>query len=413
MVRGLIHCTKQLTALVDVLIEKGANIHACFEDMITPLYGAARNGHDEIVLKLIKKGADYRRIGDKFTNGDLIIPLQIAGMYGHTNVVKLLLNYRHTSNELTPALDYTFGAMMQCRDFKLRQKIHACSDLIKNELTKFPALKILTLNDNVVINWEESFTILFSQDASNKDKFPSDKDSAIRYALTSIYLLLKNPKSCIPYLQHLSSELEQYWQKEHGVRSFPKFDFNRIELWAHQALLWPIPKEEDYQGIKKFSLLDNILLDKFKQYGMGDEQYKWTGFIPESQSNPLLLKNVFFTENRRTINGFFHVYGTTHTNKTLCNELSKLKLELFSGFPEFAIQMDEKKALAAVKKIDEAQEEGEERWSILSKHYKLLKEPTTPYRTYLNKQFFLFNTKKTVAHETSQSMSPSYSLSGS
>jgi hypothetical protein len=258
---------------------------------------------------------------------------------------------------------------------------------------------------------------------------------------------------------------------------------------------------------------------------MGKDQSKWTGFIPEDKSNPLLLNNAFFTENRRTINGLFHgnihniqrvilllaieageipstyamengqigtlepkdvfsafvrtdiffskkqdvlwgklmdsaskdhisftfphclhslllthrafsgtlqdymlfsfcsnfikmhqlynhVYGTTHTNKTLSNELSKLRLEMFSGLPEFAIQMDEKKSLAEVKKIDEAQKKGAS-WSILSKHYKPLKEPMAPYSAYLNQQFFLFNTKKAGEQEKSQSMLPSRTLSGS
>jgi ankyrin repeat protein len=505
-----------LTHLVDVLIEKEANIHVCVEDKITPLYFAAQNGHAGIVFTLIEKGAKYRQIGNKFENGDLIIPLQIAGMYGHIEVVKLLLNYPHNSNELVRSLDYTFGTMMRCRDFKQRQKIHECSELIKKEINKLPATEVLTLDDYDAIDWEESFTILFSKIASNEDKFPNDKDSAIRYALASMHRLLRNPRSCAPYLKHLSSDLEHYWQTDHAGQSFPKFDSTRFELWAHQGLLWPIPTDENHQYIKKFSLLDNMLLDKFQQYGMGAEQSKWTGFIPEDKSNPLLLSNVFFTENRRTINGLFHgnvhniqrvilllaieagdipltytktggqmgrlepkevfsafvrtdiffseeqevlwgeimdsaneynvsftypyclhsllltnnafsgtlqdymlfsfcnnfikmrqlfnhVYGTTYTNKTLCDELSKLQLHLFSGLPEFAIQMDKKKVLSEVKKIDEMPEEVKS-WSILAKYYGTLKGPAARYGSYLNKQSCFFKNKEAREQEQAQGM---------
>lgn len=503
-----------LTDVVDVLLDKGADIDSLWvEEKVTPLYLAAQKGHDEIVLKLMKKGADYKKTERRDTIGKKIIPLHTSGLFGHVGVVELLLNYSYTLDELTYALNSIYCAMMQCRDYKLRQKIYMCSELIKNEVTKFPTSKVLTLDDHVVASsWEKSFTTLFSKNACSEDKFPSDKDSAIRYALSSMYELLKNPKLCISYVQHLSAELEQLWQQEHEGQPFPKFDSNSVELWAHQGLLWPIPKEEDYQCIKKFSLLDSLLLDKLKQYGMGEEQSKWTGFIPENKSNPLLLNNAFFTENRRTINGLFHgnmhniqrvilllameaddipltytmkdgqagklepkevfsalvrtdisfskqqavlwgrlmdsaseyyvsftaphclhslllthnafsgtlqnymlfsfcknyikmrqlynhVYGAEHTNKTLCHELSKLKLELFSGLPEFAIQMDEKKVLREVKKIDAAQEKEAKEWSILSKNHKPLKESTIRYSPYLKRQFYLFNDKKTGEQE--------------
>jgi ankyrin repeat protein len=514
-----------LTDVVVVLLDEGADIDALWrEEKVTPLYLAAQNGYDELVLKLIKRGADYKKTERRDLIGKRIIPLHTAGVHGHVNVVELLLNYSHTPNELTNVLNSVFGAMMQCRDYELRQKIHRCSELIKNEITKFPVPKILTLDDDVASDWEQSFTTLFSKKACNEDKFPSDKDSAIRYVLSSMYGLLENPKSCIPYVQHLSSELEQHWQQEHEGQSFPTFDVTSIEFWAHQGHLWPIPKEVNYQCIKKFSLLDSLLLDKLKQYGMGEEQSKWTGFIPEDKSNPLLLNNAFFTENRRTINGLFHgnmhniqrvilllameagdipltytmedgqtaklepkevfsalvrtdiffskqqavlwvklmdsaseysvsftaphclhslllthnafsgtlqnymlfsfcnnfikmrqlynhVYGTEYTNKTMCHELSKLKLELFTGLPEFAIQMDEKKVLTEVKKIDAVQENEAEEWSILAKHHKPLKKPTVRYSPYLQKPFCLFNTKKSVEQEQSNDMLPSSTLS--
>jgi hypothetical protein len=263
-------------------------------------------------------------------------------------------------------------------------------------------------------------------------------------------------------------------------------------------------------------------LDKLKQYGMGEEQLKWTGFIPEDKSNPLLLNNAFFTENRRTISGLFHgnmhniqrvlmllameagdialtytmddgqpgklepkevfsafvrtdiffsnqqsvlwgrlvdqasenhisftfphclhsllltnnalsgplqdymlfsfcshfikmrqlynhVYGTDHINKTLCHELSKLKLEIFSGLPEFAIQMNDKKVLAEVKKIDEPHEKVVD-WSISATQHKPLKEPTAHYSAYLKKQFCFFIDKKTEEQEQSNDILPIVTL---
>jgi ankyrin repeat protein len=510
-----------LADLVDVLLNNGAEINA-YSKEVTPLFLAALNGHKNIVEKLIEKGADYTLSGRVDANGLIIIPLRIAGRLGHANVVELLLNYDHSYNALTLALASSSNIMMQRRNFELRQKIHRCSELIKNRVSQFPIPKALTIEDYIASDWEKSFTTLFSKDATNEDKFPTDKDSAIRYVLSALYGLLRNPKSCIPYVQYLNSELERFWQQEHEGQSFPKFDFNEVELWTHQGHLWPIPKSENYHGIKKFSLLDNILLDKLKQYGMGEEQAKWTGFIPEEKSNPLLLNNAFFTENRRTINGLFHgnvhniqrvimllameagaiplaytaeegqitklepkevfsalvkadiffspkqdllwvtlmdaasedyisftfphclhsllltdssfsgplqdymlfsfcnhfikmrqlynhVYGTDHINKTLCHELSKLKLEIFSGLPEFAIQMNDKKVLAEVKKIDEPHEKVVD-WSISATQHKPLKEPTAHYSAYLKKQFCFFIDKKTEEQEQSNDILPIVTL---
>jgi ankyrin repeat protein len=75
-------------ALVDMLLQAGANVKLTNRDGATPLYLACVNGDAVVIDKLLKAGAD--------ANGTLLLhgetPLMVASRSGHMDAVKLLLD---------------------------------------------------------------------------------------------------------------------------------------------------------------------------------------------------------------------------------------------------------------------------------------------------------------------------------
>lgn len=471
-------------------LERGARVNATFNNKISALYVAAQNGHDAIVELLLKNGADYENLGDFDSNGELITPLEIAGINGNVSCAEILLTVNYKQNTLSKALHYSTTAALKEIGPESQEKSIFISEKIKKKLDSQLALEPLTLNDTKPATWEYSFYCLFKRFFREEDEHPSNKEAAIRFALASMYQLLQDPKACIPYLKFLSDQLDEHWKKETG-QSFPQFNVNQVDFLHQNTMLWSIPKD-CYQGVKKMHLLKRILLNKFNQYGMGLEQSKWTGFIPKNLSKELLFNNVFFTENKRTISGLFHgdmhniqrfilllameegkiptrfnyegkeirleykeifsavmkrnsapstrisnatlwttmfdiadysyvtfshpqrlnsilltesscagalqnylrysfctqftqmrdlhnwVYRKNYDNKALWDVLlSKIKFHLFCDIPEFAIQMDEKRKLQKVTRIDELQSKRE--WNIQKKHYASIPELVKHY----------------------------------
>ncbi|KAL5084943.1 hypothetical protein Trisim1_011297 [Trichoderma cf. simile WF8] len=74
------------SALVKLLIEKGADMEAQDDDGQTPLSRAAENGHEATVKVLIEKGADVEAM-----DNDGAVPLWWAAENGHEATVKLLI----------------------------------------------------------------------------------------------------------------------------------------------------------------------------------------------------------------------------------------------------------------------------------------------------------------------------------
>ncbi|RTE68952.1 hypothetical protein BHE90_016671 [Fusarium euwallaceae] len=81
-----ISCANGSAEVVDVLLEKGADITAVDKNGVTPLIAASAAGHTEVVKLLLEKGADIT-----VANNDGLTPLIIASAAGHMEVVKLLL----------------------------------------------------------------------------------------------------------------------------------------------------------------------------------------------------------------------------------------------------------------------------------------------------------------------------------
>ncbi|KAM6513853.1 hypothetical protein FALCPG4_015060 [Fusarium falciforme] len=81
-----ISCANGSTEVVDVLLEKGADITAVDKNGLTPLIAASAAGHMEVVKLLLEKGVDVR-----VANNDGWTPLIVALAAGYMEVVKLLL----------------------------------------------------------------------------------------------------------------------------------------------------------------------------------------------------------------------------------------------------------------------------------------------------------------------------------
>ena len=74
--------------IVKVLLEKKADVNCRSKEGATALHVAAVNGHLEIVRLLLESGADYKV---KLANG--FVPLKLASLFGHKDVVRLIATY--------------------------------------------------------------------------------------------------------------------------------------------------------------------------------------------------------------------------------------------------------------------------------------------------------------------------------
>ncbi|MDP1604482.1 MAG: ankyrin repeat domain-containing protein [Legionella sp.] len=299
---------------VDLLLKKEAHINAVTMEKgkMTPVCYAAFKGHGDIIEKLIASGADYINVGAVAASDNLVSPLELATRKGHLYAVKCLLRHHHPEDHLKRALHYSMVNALASTGGDERQRYFAITVLIQEQKEAQYSETVLTLNDESPIpssSFISSFEYLFSQQPDVNDTNPGTKDAAIRRALTAMYDLLRNPSACLPYLYLINEELERQWMAEQHDQPFPVFNEKWVTLCAHNGMLWPIPHNNIPQ-MKRFNTLDRILLAKFHQYEMGNEQLKWTGFIPRNFSRTQLFENAFVVENYRTINGLFH--GNIH-----------------------------------------------------------------------------------------------------
>jgi ankyrin repeat protein len=88
--------------IVQLLIEKGADVNKTWKDGVTPLWVASQNGHEEVVKLLIANGADVKK-----SNENGVTPLWVASQNGHKGTVKLLIEkgadvHKANENGVTP-----------------------------------------------------------------------------------------------------------------------------------------------------------------------------------------------------------------------------------------------------------------------------------------------------------------------
>lgn len=298
--------------IADYLINRKSTINVANSKGQTPLWAAAGLGLESMVSRLLANDADWA-VGTYSVNGS-ILPITVAASRNYYKIVDLLSEYPYSIPDLTLALHYTTSSMTdRCRDSETRKNMAMSSKKLLAKLSAMKSIlahedKNLILEDANVLSWQNSFKLLFGEYPNHGDEHPNHKDAAIRHALASMIQLLSNPKECLPYLRQISERLEVQWQKEMGS-PFPTFDKKSVDLWSHHNHVWPIPNEK-FRPLKKYHMLSRIVIDIFKQFGMGEEQTKWTGFVPAEIADEILGKCGFFTENKQTIGGVFH--GNTH-----------------------------------------------------------------------------------------------------
>ncbi|KAG8267572.1 hypothetical protein J6590_048191 [Homalodisca vitripennis] len=93
----------EVAAVVEILVEAGANVDYCDADQRTALRAAAWGGHDEIVTLLLRAGSDVNK-----TDCEGRTALIAAAYMGHSDIVETLLEYKadinHQDNDGRTAL---------------------------------------------------------------------------------------------------------------------------------------------------------------------------------------------------------------------------------------------------------------------------------------------------------------------
>jgi ankyrin repeat protein len=80
----MVTCNDQLARVAQLLVERGAELHAVDEDGDTALGWASYYGHLDFVRLLLDRGADVN-IGGRW------IPFKVATERGHHEIAQLLL----------------------------------------------------------------------------------------------------------------------------------------------------------------------------------------------------------------------------------------------------------------------------------------------------------------------------------
>ncbi len=105
MFDDLLHaCWMGDLSIVELLLSKGANVHAQDSDGRTPIIAASYGGYLSIVELLISKGAN---VNDRDSNGNT--PILVASEKGYLSIVELLLSkganiHDKDANILTPIM---------------------------------------------------------------------------------------------------------------------------------------------------------------------------------------------------------------------------------------------------------------------------------------------------------------------
>ena len=191
---------------------------------------------------------------------------------------------------------------------KNKERVDSLLSFLKKTVAERPSddlpVRTLTLSDTQPLSWDKAYLTLFGEGHSAEAPM-----SDIEKIMVDMHQFLDQPIQWIPYLQKISDRLDIHWEKIHPGKAFPTFDVRTVTFWSHQSLGWPMPTES-YLKIKKYRLLQKILLSELRRFNMGEQTVKFTGFIEKEVFNNLLEKNAFFTENRLDFQGLFH--GNMH-----------------------------------------------------------------------------------------------------
>lgn len=163
---------------------------------------------------------------------------------------------------------------------------------------------IITLVDDIdpTLKKELEIDLVKEEIFHKKDLLQVDaKLAAILRAIAQIYILLKNPVACAPYLKFINDEVERYHQETNN-KAFPavsssSYHFEGFTNNSHSdfTTLLPVP-EDDYHRIEKLRSFPEFLMLFMQQYGFKENAYRWLGFIPGAIANSMLIEGQFVTE---------------------------------------------------------------------------------------------------------------------
>ncbi|MBA2655226.1 MAG: ankyrin repeat domain-containing protein [Gammaproteobacteria bacterium] len=122
----------------------------------------------------------------------------------------------------------------------------------------------------------------------------SSKDEAIKKAISQCYSLLESPLNCIKYLKFLNDEFLRYFKDKHNT-DFDSLANDSYDYEIIDGTYFPIPNEK-FIGIQQRHALQEFLILLCKKFGLGDNAFKWIGFIPNTIANKMIAEGDFITE---------------------------------------------------------------------------------------------------------------------
>jgi hypothetical protein len=175
------------------------------------------------------------------------------------------------------------------------------SDLCQQIKTLFPHKiqynpKPLSFHENPIefkFRWRINHSILFRKTFSD---ISHSKDEALEHCCSQIYTIFDSPKICLPYLSYISKQLEAYYFSEHNA-PFPKLNRDEIEFKPVNEYYYPIPKNTEYDGIKKHSALQKYLIGFLQAHGLAKHASKWIGFLPAHIAEEWIAEGNYFDEH--------------------------------------------------------------------------------------------------------------------
>ena len=144
--RHLIHwaCFHNLVDLVELLIDKGADIHVKNSSGWTPIMEASRNGYFEIVELLVSKGANVNYQGNDGYTPLMLACCNIVRTTSKMPMLPTIYRYNPDSNKYSDVIKYLLcnGANIHCK---------SQSGLTCIQLTRCKQVKSILENWNTIM----------------------------------------------------------------------------------------------------------------------------------------------------------------------------------------------------------------------------------------------------------------------
>lgn len=123
------------------------------------------------------------------------------------------------------------------------------------------------------------------------------REQAVYLFVEQFKNLMSQPILCVPYLKFINHEFLRYFESKHQPSLFPVLDQSQYEMVNILGYEYPLPLN-DYQGIKKYSSLQEYLMALFVDSGLPHIAYKEIGELPTDLSQEMKGSGRFVLEPR-------------------------------------------------------------------------------------------------------------------